>query len=58
MKMLRKFGQRVSDSMGGVIEKGLERNADGWTKIEMQTFTFATLPTTLKMFIFFLINCA
>jgi hypothetical protein len=34
------------------MEKGVERNADGWTKIEMQTFNFGTLQTLLNMFVF------
>jgi hypothetical protein len=33
------------------MEESIERNADRWTKIEKQTFTFATFPTPLKIFI-------
>ena len=35
------------------MEEGIERHADGWTKIEMQTFTFGTLQTLLNMFVLF-----
>jgi len=44
-KTSRKFCQRVPGSIGGANGEGIERNADGWTKIEMQTLTFATLQT-------------
>ena len=39
------------------MEGGIVRNADGWTDMEMQTVTFATLQTLSKEFILqFLIN--
>jgi hypothetical protein len=42
----------------GQKEEGIERNSDGWTKIEMQTFTFATFANALKNVYFtFLIIC-
>jgi len=41
------------------MEGGKERKADGWTDMEMQTVTFATLQTLLKLRIFqFLMNYA
>jgi hypothetical protein len=39
------------------MEGGIEKRADDWTDMEMQTVTFGTLQTLLKMLIFqFLIN--
>jgi hypothetical protein len=49
--MSRKFGQRVLGFIGGSKGRRDRKNADGWTKTEMQTFMFATLQTLSKMFI-------
>jgi hypothetical protein len=39
----------------GLMEEGIERNADGWTKIEKKTFTFSTLQKFYRMvFLIFL----
>ena len=40
----------------GQMEGGIERNADGWTDMELQILIFATLQTLLKMSFFSYFN--